>query len=325
MAVYTEVTDDDLRVLLARYGAGELLSYKGIAEGVENTNYIVHTSCGPLILTLYERRVAEADLPFFLGLMEHCAGRGVACPVPLRDADGNHIATIAGRRAALVSFLEGFWLRRPKPQSCLQVGRALARLHEAARDFPLTRANALGYGGWRPLFDSFAAEADTIAEGLGATAESELEHLAARWPAREALPNGVIHGDLFPDNVFFLGEELSGVIDFYFACNDHLAYDIAICLNAWCFEQDYAFNVTKGRALLRGYEEVRRLTAEERDAIPLLARGAALRFLLTRCYDWINTPDDAFVDPHDPIDYLRRLRFHREVASIRDYGYEART
>ncbi|MDX2290104.1 MAG: homoserine kinase [Hyphomicrobiaceae bacterium] len=320
MAVYTEVNDEDLRLLLERYDAGELLSYKGIAEGVENTNYIVHTTKSPLILTLYEKRVAVADLPFFLGLMEHLAGRGVACPVPLRDREGRLIADVAGRRAALVTFIEGFWVRKPKPAHCLQVGRALAQLHEAGGDFALTRANALGLPGWRPLFDSFAKDADDIAPGLAEFAAEELTHLDRSWPS--GLPAGVIHGDMFPDNVFFLGDTLSGVIDFYFACNDALAYDLAICLNAWCFEQDFAFNITKGRALLKGYEEVRPLSAPEKEALPLLARGAAVRFLLTRCYDWINTPDDAFVDPHDPIDYYRRLRFHQQCRTIRDYGYD---
>lgn len=319
MAVYTEVSDDDLAAFLGRYDVGELLSYKGIAEGVENTNYIVHTSTGPYILTLYEKRVSADDLPFFLGLMEHLASRKVSCPTPVRDRNGHYLGKLCGRGAALVTFLEGFWVRHPMPLHCAKVGHALAELHLAGSDFKLRRRNALGASDWRPLFERFAAEADTIAPGLRDLIDAELDAISSGWP--DSLPEGVIHADLFPDNVFFIGKELSGLIDFYFACNDALAYDIAICLNAWCFEQDFSFNITKARALLRGYEEVRGLTGEERAAMPLLARGAALRFLLTRCYDWLNRPAGAVVNPHDPIAYLRRLRFHQGVRSIADYGY----
>lgn len=320
MAVYTEVTDDDLEQFIAGYGVGELLSYKGIAEGVENTNYIVHTTKGPFILTLYERRVARGDLPFFLGLMEHLAARGVSCPTPVRNSRGEHLAELSGRAAALVTFLEGFWPRRPQVTHCLEVGRALAQLHLAGQGFHLSRRNALGPTGWRPLYERFAAQAEVVAQGLGAIIEDELALHEKSWP--QGLPQGIIHADLFPDNVFFIGERLSGLIDFYFACNDSLTYDIAICLNAWCFEQDFAFNVTKGRALLKGYGEVRPLEPAERDALPMLARGAALRFLLTRAHDWLHTPRDAIVKPHDPLAYLRRLRFHQGVASAREYGYD---
>lgn len=321
MAVYTEVTDDDLEQFIAGYDVGELLSYKGIAEGVENTNYIVHTTTGPLILTLYERRVARADLPFFLGLMEHLAAGGVSCPTPLRDRQGRNLSELSGRAAALVTFLEGFWPRKPQVAHCLELGRALAKLHTAGRGFAMTRPNALGPSGWRPLFERFSHQADEIAPGLAATIAAELAHHEANWPS--GLPQGIIHADLFPDNVFFIAEHLSGLIDFYFACNDALAYDVAICLNAWCFEPDFSFNVTKGRALLKGYRELRQLQPAEMEALPTLARGAALRFLLTRSHDWLNTPKNAIVKPHDPIAYLRRLRFHQSVSSVRDYGYEA--
>lgn len=320
MAVYTEVSDEELAAFIASYGLGELLSFKGIAEGVENTNYIVHTSRGPFILTLYERRTAREDLPFFLGLMEHLAARGVSCPTPVRDNEGRNLKELAGRPAALVTFLEGFWVRRPATVHCAAVGRALAELHMGAQGFALKRANALGLAGWRPLYERFADRADEIAPDLGPLIGSELRSLEAHWP--KGLPIGVIHADLFPDNVFFLGDRLSGLIDFYFACNDALAYDIAVCLNAWCFEKDLSFNITKGRALLRGYEELRPLTPAEREAMPQLARGAALRFLLTRAYDWLNTPRDALVSPKNPLEYVRRLRFHQGVRSIADYGLE---
>ncbi len=322
MAVYTEVADEELSAFVASYDIGELLSYKGIAEGVENTNYAVHTTRGSFILTLYEKRVARDDLPFFLALLEHLAAAGISCPTPVRDRCGKPLRELAGRAAALVTFLEGFWVRRPKPEHCAAVGRALAELHLAGRSFEGRRANALALAAWRPLYARFASRASEIAPGLGRQIEDELAALEAQWP--RALPEGIIHADLFPDNVFFLANRLSGLIDFYFACDDAFAYDIAICLNAWCFEPDFAFNVTKGRALLKGYEEVRALAPEEAEAMPLLARGAAMRFLLTRAYDWLNRREDALVSPHDPADYLRRLRFHQSARSIRDYGREAR-
>ena len=320
MAVYTEVSDDDLNAFLSGYGVGALLSYKGIAEGVENTNYMLHAAAGTYILTLYEKRVDPADLPFFLGLMEHLFASGVTCPLPVRDRQGRVLGELSGRHAALVTFLEGVWPRHPKAQHCGETGQALARMHKGGEGFELTRANALGPKGWRPLFLKFKDRADEILPGLAKLIATELDFLEAHWP--KSLPEGVIHADLFPDNVFFVGERLSGLIDFYFACNDAFAYDLAICLNAWCFEPDFAFNVTKGRAMLKGYESVRPLSAQEKTAMPVLARGAAMRFLLTRSYDWLNTPKNALVARKDPFDYVRRLRFHQSAASLAGYGYE---
>jgi homoserine kinase type II len=318
MAVYTEVGDADLEELLKEYDLGSVLSFKGIAEGVENSNYLLRTEAGNFILTLYEKRVAEADLPFFLGLMEHLAERGIRCPLPVKARNGETLRTVAGRPAAIISFLEGMWVRRPQTMHCAALGRALAEMHEAGRDFPLRRANALSRDDWRPLFEMSRGRADTVEPGLEAFVAAELAFFDSAWP--KGLPEGVIHADLFPDNVFFLKGRLSGLIDFYFACNDLLAYDLAICLNAWCFEPDNSFNVTKGQALIRSYEEVRPLTLEEREALPVLARGAALRFLLTRLYDWLTVPTGALVTPKDPREYLRRLRFHQKVESAADYG-----
>jgi homoserine kinase type II len=285
---------------------------------VENTNYLIHTEKGPYFLTLYEKRVDPADLPFFLGLMEHLAKAGINCPTPVHDTMGRVLRTLAGRPAAIITFLEGVWIRRPQPRHCAALGKALAGLHLAGGGFDLKRANALGLAGWRPLLERFADRADEIAPGLAATIGQELDFLEAHWPT--GLAEGVIHADLFPDNVFFLGDRLSGLIDFYFACNDALAYDIAVTLNAWCFETDYSFNITKGRALLKGYQSVRPLPVAEREALPLLARGAALRFLLTRGYDWLHTAPSALVKRKDPIEYLRKLKFHRGVQSAADYG-----
>ncbi len=321
MAVYTDVTAEDLTAFLASYGLGEILSYKGIAEGVENSNFLLHTSGGYFILTLYEKRVAAGDLPFFLGLMEHLAARGLTCPQPVKNRAGTALGMLAGRPAAIVTFLNGLWIRRPAAAHCAALGDALAHLHVAGADFPLTRRNVLSVEGWRPLYESAKDRADGLQPGLREIIRGELDRLEKKWP--RALPQGVIHADLFPDNVFFLGDKLSGLIDFYFACTDTLAYDVAICLNAWCFEADHSYNVTKGRALLQAYSKVRPLSDVERDALPLLARGAALRFLLTRLVDWLDVPAGALVKPKDPLEYFRKLRFHQTVGSARDYGIEA--
>lgn len=318
MAVYTEVNDEELTAFFASYDLGDLLSCKGIAEGVENTNYLVRTSSGPHILTLYEKRVAREDLPFFLGLMEHLSAAGITCPLPVRDRQGEMLRELAGRPAAIVTFLDGIWLRRPHPEHCKALGEAMANMHLAGQNFPLERPNALSVSSWRPLYSEFSSRADEISNGLADEIEQELAELETAWP--DSLPEGVIHADLFPDNVFFLGDRLSGFIDFYFACNDMLAFDVAICLNAWCFEADNSFNITKARALLRAYTQVRPLTDAEFDALPVLARGAALRFLLTRVYDWLHTPRNALVRPKDPLEYQRKLRFHKSVKSSRDYG-----
>jgi homoserine kinase type II len=318
MAVYTDVSADDLTRFLSRYDIGELLSYKGIAEGVENSNFLVHTSAGNFILTLYEKRVDEGDLPFFLGLMEHLAARGLTCPQPVKTKDGGILGVLAGRPAAIVTFLDGLWIRKPTAGHCAAVGQALARLHIAGEDFKIKRANALSVGSWRPLFEQARARGDSVRPGLCDDIAGELDVLEKCWP--RGLPQGVIHADLFPDNVFFLGDRLSGLIDFYFACNDMFAYDVAICLNAWCFEPDHAYNITKGRALLDGYNAARRMSAEEIRLLPVLARGASMRFLLTRLVDWLAVPEGALVKPKDPLEYFRKLRFHQQVESASSYG-----
>ena len=318
MAVYTDISEDDLKRFLREYEAGELLSYKGIAEGVENSNFLLHTSKEPLILTLYEKRVEKNDLPFFLGLMQHLASRGLSCPLPLPRRDGALLGALSGRPAALISFLEGMWLRKPEAKHCREVGRALARMHVAGEGFDIKRPNALSLDGWQGLWEKSAARADEVETGLQDEVRGELDFLGSHWP--KDLPEGVIHADLFPDNVFFLGDDLSGLIDFYFACNDMLAYDVAICLNAWCFEKDGSYNITKGKALLEGYQAERPLSKAEIEALPLLARGSALRFFLTRLYDWLMTPEGAMVTKKDPLEYLRKLRFHRQVASAAEYG-----
>ena len=311
MAVYTEVSDEALRALLAEYELGELVAFRGIAEGVENSNYALRTTAGDYILTLYEKRVDPAELPWFLGLMDHLVQRGLDCPAPVRGRDGEALRALAGRPAAVCSFLPGVWPRRVRPEHLAPLGGALARLHVAGADFAPQRANALGPDGWAPLLALCRADGDAVQPGLIAALDTALASILAAWPGD--LPRGHIHADLFPDNVFFLGSgvepRVSGIIDFYFACTELLAYDLAVCLNAWCFEADYSFNVTKARALLRAYAAVRPLSGAERVALPVLCQGAALRFLLTRLFDWVNTPAGAMVTRKDPLEYLRKLRF----------------
>jgi homoserine kinase type II len=322
MAVYTDVAADELAEFLGHYDIGDLLSYKGIAEGVENSNFLLHTTAGSFILTLYEKRVARDDLPFFLGLMTHLASHGIDCPQPLKNKSGETLSTLVGRPAAIINFLEGVWPRKPTVIHCTGVGQALAKMHLAGSGFKISRANALSVSGWRPLFEQAADRADEVQHGLRGFIGAELDYLESGiWP--NGLPSGVIHADLFPDNVFFLGDALSGIIDFTFACDDMLAYDIAICLSAWCFESDCSFNVTKARAFLNAYGRERALSEAEQNALPLLARGAALRFLLTRLVDFLNVPEGALVRPKDPLEYVRKLRFHQSVADVRDYGLAA--
>ncbi|HEV2100197.1 MAG TPA: homoserine kinase [Stellaceae bacterium] len=320
MAVYTDVADDELRAFVALYDIGEVLSCKGIAEGVENSNFLVATERGDFILTLYEKRVAREDLPFFIALMDHLAHRGVACPTPLRGRDGIALRELCGRPAAMVTFLTGMWPRRILPFHCAGIGSALAALHAASGDFPMTRANNLSVAGWRRLLESCRSRAGEVLPGLAGELADELAFLERAWP--HGLPIGVIHADLFPDNVFFHDRAVSGLIDFYFACTDFFAYDLAVCLNAWCFEADGSLNVTKARLLLDNYRRSRPLTPDELAALPLLARGSALRFLLTRLYDWLNQPEGALVRPKDPLEFLRKLRFHRTVSGPRDYGLD---
>jgi homoserine kinase type II len=319
VAVYTDVSDEALRAFLADYEIGDLLACKGIAEGVENSNFFLHTEAGNFILTLYEKRVRKEDLPFFINLMGHLARAGLACPQPVRNRSGTALGRLCGRPAAIVTFLDGVSLSRPNPEHCRALGAALAGLHQAGRDFSMRRENNLSVGAWRPLFLQAEGEADRVSPGLAARTRADLDVLETSWP--EGLPSGVIHADLFTDNVFFIGDDVSGLIDFYFACTDAFAYDLAISLNAWCFDADGTFHRDKAGAMIAGYDAVRRLEPAEVAALPMLARGAAMRFMLTRLVDWLNVPPGALVQPKDPLEYDRRLAFHRRAKDARDYGW----
>ena len=320
MAVYTSVSDDALAAFLTEYDLGEAVAFKGIAEGVENSNYYLETTTGRFILTLFEKRANPEDLPYFIALKQHLADQGFSCPLPVAAKDGVALRTLSGRPAVVVTFLQGLSPRVPNAAQCRELGAGLAKLHQAAADFELTRANSLGPASWPDLWAGRAQDADELQPGLAEKIDTDLSALKDAARVSQTLPIGTIHADLFPDNAFFLGDHFTGAIDFYFACTDALSYDLAICINAWAFEPDGAFNYSKAKNLISGYESVRPLGDDEKRAFPGLCRGAALRFFLTRLIDWTETPADALVKPKDPLDYAARLRFHRTARSIGDYG-----
>lgn len=316
MAVYTQVSAEEMAALLARYpDAGTLVSAKGIAEGVENSNYLIETDRRRFILTLYEKRVETADLPFFFALLDHLAEAGNRVPRTIKDREGNQLQTVAGRPACLIEFLQGVSVAHPTAAQARATGEALGRLHKAASDFSMERPNALGPKGWAELAARCGDALDDISPGLGARVFQELEFLATAWPDR--LPRAVIHADLFPDNVLMLGDEVTGLIDFYFACTEIRAWDLAVTHTAWCFENDgTGYHAERGIALLAGYDATFGLNDAERAALPILARGSCLRFLLTRAWDWLNTPPDAMVTRKDPLAFLRRLDFYADNPGI---------
>ncbi len=317
MAVYTHITDEALEAFLSDYDIGRAVAFKGIAEGVSNSNYLLETDKGRFILTVYEARVDAGDLPYFLGLMRHLADAGFPSAAPVPGRDGVALRSIGGKPAAIAMFLQGMSATRPDAALCREAGRGLAWLHQAAADYPATRPNDLGHEHWRAMFAPIAGAAEALKPGLAATIWGDLEMLERRWPAD--LPLGTIHEDFFPDNVFFKDRQFAAAIDFYFACTDALAYDVAVTLNAWCFEQEGSFNITKAQALIAGYEERRPLSAAERAAMPVLAHGAAMRFFLTRLADHANPAPGALITPKDPLEYERKLAVHR--AGIHLFGF----
>lgn len=320
MAVYTQVSDAALANFLSDYNIGEPRALKGIAEGVENSNFYLETTENRYILTLFEKRVNPNDLPWFVALTEHLSAKGFPCAAPISASDGRALRDLEGRPALIVEFLTGISPRRPNVRQCRAFGVALAKMHKSLEDFAESRENDLGPSGWQRLWTKRAQDADKLEKGLSSAIEKDLDIIEAHWPKRDSLPTGAIHADLFPDNTFFIGDEFTGAFDFYFACTDFLAYDLAVCLNAWAFEEGAEYNFSKGAELISGYQSIRPLTEAELSTLPLLARGAAIRFFLTRLVDWYDTPADALVKPHNPLDYAHRLRFHRTAKSSGDYG-----
>ena len=309
MAVYTDITDEELEGLLADFELGAPLAFKGIAEGVSNSNFLLETERGLYILTVYEHMVEARDLPYFLELTHHLAGHGYPSATPLEDRSGQMLKSVRGKPCAIFTFLPGLSVRRPSAAHCREAGEGMAWLHVAGEAFEGRRANNLGHEHWARVFHPLRAAAEKLKPGLADTIEGDLAAFAAGWP--RGLPEGTIHADFFPDNVFFQDGRFAGAIDFYFACHDQLAYDIAIALNAWCFESDGSFNLTTARAFIAGYEKRRPLSDAERAALPMLAHGAAMRFFLTRLADWGATPEGALVRPKDPLEYERKLAVHR--------------
>jgi homoserine kinase type II len=312
MAVYTTVSAEALQAFLRGFDVGEGVAHKGIAEGIENSNYLVLTTRSRYILTLYEKRVREPDLPFFLDLIDHLAAAGLPVPRAVQDRLGERIHRLEDRPACLIEFLPGLSVSRPTPAQARAAGAAMGRMHRALADFSPERPNELGVAAWRALLARCAGGMDEIAPGLRERVARTLDEVEAAWP--QDLPRGAIHADLFPDNVLMLGDQVTGLIDFYFACTDLRAYDLAVMHGAWAFDATGArYDAEVGRALVEGYAAESPLTEQERAALPVLARGACVRFLLTRAWDWLNTPADALVTRKDPLAYLRRLEsYERE-------------
>ncbi|MCE3232773.1 MAG: homoserine kinase [Rickettsiaceae bacterium] len=318
MAVYTQISDSQISTLLEQYNIGKCIDLKAIEQGIQNSNYFLTTETGKYIFTIFEQRLVSDDLSFYLNLMEHLSSKDVPCPVPIKTRSGNNLIQIAGKPCSIVSFLNGKSTKNLRAEHLEELGKNLAKMHIAASDFKMKCENKFSLQGWGTLFNAVKPHADKLKPGLANEIEDQLGYLSVNWPT--SLYSGIVHADLFPDNVFFEQDKLVGIIDFYFACNDFLMYDVAICLNAWCFENNKDFNITKARKLLSSYNQVRKISEEELNALPILSSGAALRFLLTRLYDWFNQVEDALVKPKDPLEYLNKLRFHNGIKSHTEYG-----
>lgn len=318
MAVYTDVSDEQLSSFLKNFNLGQPMSFKGIAEGIENTNFLLKTETGRYILTLYEKRVNTNDLPFFLDLIDHLSANGIICPTPIHDKDNKSLSTCAGRPAALFTFLDGMSLTHPSEIQTKALGEELAKFHKAGQTFQETRENSFSIKGMERFYHQIEGDIETIEPGLTQLIVEEIEFLKTNWP--NDLPTGIIHADLFPDNVLFLENKISGLIDFYFACTDYLSLDLVICLNAWCFDEQNNLSSLRASALFNAYHNIRPIHENEISAFPVLARAAALRFLLTRTNDWLLPADSALVSKKDPLEYLSKLKFHRAVENSSAYG-----
>jgi len=322
MAVYTKLSEEELKDFFTKYNLGKLLNYKEIKEGIENTNYFIQTEAGKFILTLYEKRVEEKDLPFFIGLMRNLFDKNFPSPEPIVNKNGNYISEILGKKAAVVSFLDGKAKKILSPNDCYEVGINTAKLHIITKDLTGKRENKLSVNSWRKIYSKVKKDCSKIHSNLPKIIEKNLEMIEKNWPKN--IPSGIIHADLFSDNIFFKNNKLSGIIDYYFSCYDFYAFEIAICLNALCFEgknENLSFNVTKSKKFIDGYSSVRQLTEEEKISLKVLCQGAAIRFLLTRVFDYLNLTEGAIVKIKDPIEYLKRLEFHDNVENYQDYFF----
>ena len=322
MAVYTKISEKKLKEFFLKYNLGKLLDYKEIKEGIENTNYFIQTEKGKFILTLYEKRVEEKDLPFFISLMKNLFDKKFPSPEPIINKNGNYISEILKKKAAVVSFLEGNTKEFLNPNDCHEVGINIARLHLITKDLTSKRENKLSVNSWRKIYNKVKKDCPKIHLNLPKVIEKNLDEIEKNWPKN--IPSGIIHADLFPDNIFFKDDEISGIIDYYFSCYDFYAFEIAICLNALCFEgrnENLSFNVTKAKKFIDGYSSIRKLTEKEKNSLMILCQGAAMRFLLTRVFDYLNLIEGAIVKIKDPVEYLKRLEFHDSVKNYQDYFF----
>ena len=322
MAVYTKLPEKKLIELFSKYNLGKLLNYKGIKEGIENTNYYIQTEKGKFILTLYEKRVEEKDLPFFISLMRNLYDKNFPSPEPIINKNGNYISEISGKKAAVISFIDGEAKKVLNPNDCFNVGVNTAKLHMITKDLKGKRENKLSINSWRRIYNKVKKDCSVIHPNLTNTIEKNLNYIEKNWPKN--IPSGIIHADLFPDNIFFKNNKVSGIIDYYFSCFDFYAFEIAICLNALCFEgknQNLSFNVTKAKKFVDGYSSIRQLNENEKNSLKILCQGAAIRFLLTRVFDYLNLTEGAIVKIKDPLEYLKRLEFHESVKNYQDYFF----
>ena len=322
MAVYTKLTKEELNEFFLKYNLGKLLNYKGIKQGIENTNYFIETEKGKFILTLYEKRVEEKDLPFFVGLMKNIYDKDFPSPEPIINNNGSYISEILNKKAAVISFIDGNSKKNLNPNECYQVGNYTAKLHLITKNLSINRVNKLSVKSWREIYNKVKKDCAKIHKNLPEIIEKNLNDIEVNWPKN--IPSGIIHADLFPDNIFFKNNNLSGIIDYYFACHDFYAFEIAICLNAFCFEGskgNLSFNVTKAKKFIDGYSKVRKLKDEEKKSFNILCKGAAIRFLLTRVFDYLNLTEGAVVTVKDPIEYLKRLEFHNNIKNHQEYFF----
>ena len=322
MAVYTKLSEVKLKEFFSKYNLGKLLNYKEIREGIENTNYFIQTEKGKFVLTLYEKRVEEKDLPFFISLMKNLFDKNFPSPEPIINKNGSYISDIVGKKAAVVSFLDGNAKKNLNPDNCYNIGINTAKLHLITKNLSGKRRNKLSINSWRKIYNNIKTDCSKIHPDLPSVIEKNLDEIEKNWP--QDIPSGIIHADLFPDNIFFKNDQLSGIIDYYFSCNDFYAFEIAICLNALCFEgksKNLSFNVTKAKKFIDGYSSMRKLTENEKKSLKILCQGAAIRFLLTRVFDYLNVVKGAIVKIKDPVEYLKRLEFHNNVKGYQDYFF----
>ena len=319
MAVYTKINKSELEELLKNYNIGNLIKYEEIKEGVENSNFKIFTSENIFILTIFEKRVAKNEIPFFIKLMNYLNMNNFQCPRSIPNINGEFISRLKEKPCTIVTFIKGNWIKNIKNIHCQQLGINLSKLHSLTKNFTLSRKNNIGFNSWKNLFNNFKSKQTNIYTDAYKIIEEEIEFLIMKWPKK--LPSGIIHADLFQDNVFFENDQFTGMIDFYFACNDFYAYELAVCLNAWCFEKDQSFNITKASLILNEYQKKRPLEEDEKKYFTILSRGAAIRFLLTRFNDLIFHSPKNLVQPKDPNEYLKILYFHQKIKSINEYGF----